>query len=109
MPSLRESLQAINHDKTDLDAKWDKAVLHDTIGEPRKASHTVSSETCLGFVCKTPNSANSLCRILASCPMHLAMLHPGIVALSDPAYAGMYSLPSVAPTPDTSADTYITA
>lgn len=35
---LLESLQAINHDKSDLDAKWDKAVLHDTIGEPRKAS-----------------------------------------------------------------------
>lgn len=36
---LLESLQAINHDKSDLDAKWDKAVLHDTIGEPRKASN----------------------------------------------------------------------
>ncbi|KAL3150393.1 hypothetical protein ABBQ32_000232 [Trebouxia sp. C0010 RCD-2024] len=33
---------AINHDKSDLDAKWDKAVLHDTIGEPRKALKAVN-------------------------------------------------------------------
>ena len=29
-------MQAINHDKNDLDAKWDKAVLHSEIDEPRK-------------------------------------------------------------------------
>ena len=31
-------MQAINRDKNDLDAKWDKAVLHSEIDEPRKAS-----------------------------------------------------------------------
>ena len=38
-------MQAINHDKSDLDAKWDKAVLHDTIGEPRKASDALYAVT----------------------------------------------------------------
>ena len=35
-------MQAINRDKNDLDAKWDKAVLHSEIDEPRKVSTCVS-------------------------------------------------------------------
>ncbi len=34
-------MQAINRDKNDLDAKWDKAVLHSEIDEPRKASRHI--------------------------------------------------------------------
>ena len=36
-------MQAINRDKNDLDAKWDKAVLHSEIDEPRKASTHILS------------------------------------------------------------------
>ena len=38
--------------------------------------------------------------------MHAAMLHPGIVGLSEPVYVGIHNLPSLAPTQIQ--DTYIT-
>lgn len=53
-------LQAINHDKSDLDAKWDKAVLHDTIGEPRKASISGTSWTLLSLHLHTPLGEGSV-------------------------------------------------
>lgn len=64
LPSLRESLQAINHDKSDLDAKWDKAVLHDTIGEPRKASNLVWTTVDLLKLCLQSICVNGLCNLI---------------------------------------------
>ncbi len=49
MQLLYHAMQAINHDKNDLDAKWDKAVLHSEIDEPRKASKAASVKYTVGL------------------------------------------------------------
>lgn len=57
--------QVIARDKEDMDARWDRAVMYNEIGEPRK----VNAKLCLTLA---PNAITSVWTLL-QCRQHMEM------------------------------------
>lgn len=57
---------------------------------PERQVNQLGTTVDLLELCLQSIGALGLRRIVATCSMHTAMLHPGVLTLSEPAYAGMY-------------------